>query len=188
VLRSYPRYGVPRWFHDWEEFSLVARELAQAADVEDYTYFWWDVRPHPWLGTLEIRAPDAQPSAERTIALAALIHSLVRMDAELPSPPYHSRDAIEEACYQATRYGLEARIPDDAGRIRPARELAYATLRAALPYARELGCEAELELVEEIIKTGNGADLQRRVHAERGMNGLLEWLVTQRSEPVGAAG
>jgi carboxylate-amine ligase len=180
ILRSYPRYGAPRWFRDWTDFSFVARELAEAADVADYTYFWWEVRPHPRLGTIEVRAPDAQACRDRTLALAALIHALAGREAEAPPPTYQSRDAVEEACYQATRYGLEARLPDRTGRLRPARELARDLVAELRPYARELGCEAELTGIERIVSEGNGADLQRAVHRERGMSGLLEWLVDQR--------
>jgi glutamate---cysteine ligase / carboxylate-amine ligase len=158
----------------------VAQELAQAAGVPDYTYFWWDVRPHPRLGTVEVRAPDAQFSLERTLAIAALVHALARMEAEGPAPPHQSRDAIEEACYQATRYGLEARLPDDAGRLRPARVLARELLLRVMPYARELGADAYLVGIERILWSGNGAEIQRAIHRERGMSGLLEWLMEQR--------
>src|SRR5439155_906753 len=57
ILRSYPRCEIPRAFHHWEHFCETAADLARTADVEDYTYFWWDVRPHPRLGTVEVRAP-----------------------------------------------------------------------------------------------------------------------------------
>ena len=125
-------------------------------------------------------------SAGRTkfpiLTLAALIHALARRQAEAPPPVYQSRDAVEEACYQATRYGLDSRLPDETGALRPARELARRTVRALVPYARDLGCDAELAGVERILRDGNGADLQRRVHREGGMSGLLEWLVRQRRE------
>lgn len=180
ILRSYPRYGAPRWFAGWDDFSTLAHELARAAGVEDYTHFWWEVRPHPRLGTLEVRAPDAQFSVQRTVALVALIHALSVAETEGPPPPYQARDAVEEACYQATRYGLDARLPDDEGSLRPARELAYRVLKRTLPYARELGCEDALLGVEQILLEGNGADVQRRVHRRGGTAGLLEWLVRQR--------
>jgi carboxylate-amine ligase len=181
VLRSYPRYGVPPSFRDWEEFSTVARELADTAGVPDYTYFWWDVRPHPHLGTIEIRAPDTQPTLARTGVLAALIHALVRMEVEAEPPAGHSRDALEEACYQATRYGLDASLPDRHGRQVPARALARDVVRQVRGSARELGCEEQVNDVERILRTGAGADLQRAVHARSGMDGLLRWLIGCRS-------
>jgi carboxylate-amine ligase len=179
VLRSYPRYGVPRWFRDWEDFCACARELTVAAAVPDYTYFWWDVRPHPQLGTVEIRAADAQFSVARTVALAALMHALARMAAESPPPPYQSRETIEAACYQASRYGLDARLPDDDGELVPARELARRVVERSLPYAVELAADAALGGVEEILLDGNGAEVQRRVQRRRGLEGLLAWLVAR---------
>lgn len=181
ILRSYPRCGVPRWFRDWEDFSLVAHDLARAAGVADYTYFWWDVRPHPLLGTVEVRAADTQFSTARTLALAAFIHALARMEAEGPPPRYRSRDEVSEACYQATRYGLAAVVPDDTGRRRPVRELASDAVRAALPHAHALGCADALEGVNRILIEGNGADVQRSIYARGGMSELLSWLVRQRA-------
>jgi carboxylate-amine ligase len=181
ILRSYPRYGVPPSFRDWEDFSVVARELASTAGVADYTYFWWDVRPHPQLGTIEVRAPDAQPTLARTCALSALIHALVRMEVDAEPAASQSRDAIEEACYQATRYGLEASLPDRHGRRMPARTLARHVVREALSCAREVGCDDHLRDIERILRVGNGADLQRAVHARSGMKGLLRWLISCRT-------
>lgn len=179
VLRSYPRIGVPRWFRDWQDFCQVAAELAQAAGVPDYTFFWWDVRPHPQLGTVEVRAPDAQFNVGRTLALAAFIHALARMEAEEPPPEFESRDAIEEGCYQASRYGLEAQLPDHRGSRRPARQLARELIKRVRPYARELACEDSLLDLEEILHDG-GADAQRRIASREGMDGLLRWLMSCR--------
>jgi carboxylate-amine ligase len=177
ILRSYPRYGVPRWFRDWEDFETCSTELAAAAGVPDYTYFWWDVRPHPQFGTIEVRAPDAQFSLGRVLALAAFIHALARMEAEAAPPPHHPRDTIEAACFQATRYGLEARLPDDQGALRPARDLVREVLDRVRPYALELGCSEALDGIEAILAQGNGADIQRRIHAGYGMRGLVTWLI-----------
>ena len=58
VVRGYPRFQMPRHFHDYAHFLEVADQLVAAAGVDDYTYIWWDVRPHPKLGTVEVRALD----------------------------------------------------------------------------------------------------------------------------------
>ncbi len=60
VVASYPRFEMPREFRDYEEFCTVADQLIAAAGVEDYTFLWWDVRPHPRLGTVEVRGMDVQ--------------------------------------------------------------------------------------------------------------------------------
>ena len=149
---------MPPWIPDWSAFSALVYDLADAADVADYTYFWWDVRLHPRLGTVEVRAPDAQFSLDRTLALSALIQALARREADEPPALRRSRDAIGECCYQATRYGLEARLRDDSGARVSARELALRTVRELRPYAEELGCAAELTGIERIVREGNGAD------------------------------
>ena len=85
TLRGWPRSGAPRAMRDFEDFCATAALLARAADVPDYTWFWWKLRPHPRLGTVEIRALDAQASLEDTAALVALTHCLARHAAR-PSP------------------------------------------------------------------------------------------------------
>ena len=72
TLRGWPRSGVPRAMRDFEDFLTTTQVLVRAADVPDYTWFWWKLRPHPRLGTVEIRALDAQASLEDTAALVAL--------------------------------------------------------------------------------------------------------------------
>ena len=90
TIRGWPRSGAPRAMRDYEDFLEISRLLARAADVPDYTWFWWKLRPHPRLGTVEIRALDAQASLPYMAALVALVHCLVRDAAEGdpgPDPP-----------------------------------------------------------------------------------------------------
>src|SRR4051794_4003867 len=115
ILRSYPRSELPRAFRVWEDFCTTSAELARAAGVRDYTYFWWDVRPHPLLGTVEVRALDTQTESWRTAALVALIHALARMEAEIASPATPCREALAESSYQATRHGLGAALLGEDG-------------------------------------------------------------------------
>jgi carboxylate-amine ligase len=176
VVRAYPRFQVPRSFRDYEDFCRVADQLIAAAGVDDYTYIWWDVRPHPNLGTVEVRAVDVQADAAGSTALAALIQALAARELDRPSPLILEREALEESYFQAASHGLDARLLVWDTEPLPAREAARAVLDAALPYARELGAAAALEEIERILREGNGADEQRRVHAERGMAGLLDHL------------
>jgi carboxylate-amine ligase len=175
-LRSYPRFEIPRAFADSDEFLAVADQLIAAAGVADYTYLWWDVRPHPRFGTVEVRGMDVQPDVAANVAIAAFVQALAAREIDRPTPLKLRREAIEEAYFQAERHGLEARLLVD-GETAAAAELARRVLEEVRPYARELGGEAALEEVERILREGNGADEQRRVHAERGMEGLLAHLV-----------
>jgi carboxylate-amine ligase len=176
TVASYPRFEMPREFRDYEEFLAVADQLIAAAGVADYTYIWWDVRPHPKLGTVEVRGMDVQAEVEANAAVAALIQALAAREIERPTAPGLAREALEESYYQAGRYGLKARLLVDAETAAPAAEVARQTLDAIAPFARELGGEEALAEIERILREGNGADRQREVHAREGMPGLLDWL------------
>jgi carboxylate-amine ligase len=176
VVRSYPRFQVPREFRDYEDFCRVADELIAAAGVDDYTYIWWDVRPHPKLGTIEVRAVDVQMDAAGSSAIAALIQAIAARELDDPSDPGISREALEESYFQAASHGLEAEILLDSATPAPAREVCRRMLDSVRPYARELGSEAALAEIERILLEGNGADEQRRVHSSVGMDGLLRHL------------
>jgi glutamate---cysteine ligase / carboxylate-amine ligase len=78
TISSWPRAGVPRAMHGYQDFCDVADLLTRAAGVDDYTWFWWKLRPHPRLGTVEIRTLDAQSSLHDIEALVALTHCLAR--------------------------------------------------------------------------------------------------------------
>jgi glutamate---cysteine ligase / carboxylate-amine ligase len=176
VVRAYPRFQVPRRFRDYEEFCRVADQLIAAAGVDDYTYIWWDVRPHPKLGTVEVRAVDVQADAATSVALAALIQAIAAKELDRPTRLALEREALEESYFQAASHGLDAKILLDEESPRPAREVGRQVLEEAHSYARELGTEATLEEIERILREGNGADQQRRVRTERGFDGLLEHL------------
>lgn len=173
AVRSYPRFELPRAFRDYEDFLRVADQLIAAAGVEDYTYIWWDVRPHPNLGTVEVRGMDIQATPEANAAIGALIQALAAKEIDRPTAPGLTREAIEESYFQAERYGLEARLMVDDSTAAPAAEVARGVLEEARPYAEQLGGADALEEIERIVSEGNGADRQRRVHEERGMEGLL---------------
>ena len=176
VVRSYPRFQLPRQLRDYEDFCRVADQLIAAAGVEDYTYIWWDVRPHPRLGTVEVRAFDVQTEVTTSSAIAALIQAIAAKELDQPTRPGLYRESLEESYFQAASHGLEANILFDEETPAPAGDVGHQVLEAVRPYARELGGDAPLEEVERILREGNGADDQRRVHREAGMDGLLAYL------------
>jgi carboxylate-amine ligase len=180
VVRSYPRFQVPRQFRDYEEFCQVSDQLIAAAGVDDYTYIWWDVRPHPKLGTVEVRAVDVQTNVLASSALAALIQAIAAKELDQPTAPGIYREALEESYFQAASHGLDANILFDGEHPEPARQAGRRILEMTRPYARELGSDAALDEVQRIIEEGNGADDQRRVFREGGMDSLLDFLSEQK--------
>jgi glutamate---cysteine ligase / carboxylate-amine ligase len=175
-VRAYPRFEMPREFASYAEFLAVADQLIEAAGVEDYTYLWWDVRPHPNLGTVEVRGMDVQPTAAANAAFAALIQALAAREVERPSTSDLHREALEESYYQAIRYGLEARLMVDGGEAVPAREVATRALAEARPYAADLGGEGSLAPIESILTEGNGAERQRAAFERGGIPAVLVYL------------
>ena len=185
LFRGYPRADIPRAFAGWEDYAETMALVVAAAGVEDYTFLWWDIRPHPRLGTLELRAMDGQARIGAVCGLSALVHGLVLAALEEPEAPPLPREALVEGSYRAGRDGLAATVWD-GGRMRPVREAAEAALEGARPHARELGTDGALEEIERILRDGNGADRMRAAHAAGGMAAVLERLVTETAEPLDA--
>ena len=176
TIRSWPRSGVPRALRDFEDFVELSTLLATAADVADYTWFWWKLRPHPRLGTVEIRALDAQVSLEDAAAIIALAHCLARDAAEREPSASAPPELIEEGLFRAARFGVEARLPDAHGRLRPVDELLRDAQEIAGRHAGELGCEAELEVLPHLLQRRGGAGRQRELYEVAGMDALLRGL------------
>jgi carboxylate-amine ligase len=180
--RGWPRSGVPRALRDFDDFCELARLLTRAADVPDYTWFWWKLRPHPRLGTVEIRALDAQTSLQDTAALVALTHCLA-VDAARGGPAADMpAEVLEEGMFRAARFGVDAQLPDGDGRLRPVGELLGAALAVAADHATELGCTAELESLPALAARGGPAGRQRATYAVAGMGAVLRELTELTGE------
>jgi carboxylate-amine ligase len=182
-FRGYPRGTIPPAFGTWDAYEAFVGQWTRAADVPDYTYLWWDLRLHPKLGTLELRAMDAQASLGAVAGLSALAHGLVQVLAERdPGPPdaLHS-DVLMESSFRAGRDGLDATIWWD-GALRPVRELAA----QAIGLARAGGAGPALEEAERLLRDGNGARAMRAAHRAGGMRRVLEDLRDAALRPPGA--
>jgi len=188
MFRGYPRADIPRAFAGWDDYAAAMDLIVAAAGVEDYTFFWWDLRPHPKLGTLEVRAMDAQARLGSVAGLAALVHGLVLAAAhEPPAAAPAPREMLVESSFRAGRDGLGATVWHD-GALRPVTDRIAAALELARPYARDVGAEAALEEVERIVRDGNGADRMRAAHAEGGMPRVLQRLIKESAAaPASAA-
>ena len=170
VFSAFPRSGPPPRFRDYEDYAAVVGQLERTGCIADYTHIWWDIRPHPKWGTIEVRICDAVTRVEDAVAIAAYCQALVkalsdRYDTGDEIPSYH-RILTSENKWLAARYGLDAPVMDLATgrRIRiPIAKLVRRTLRELEPYARELGSERELEGIEALLGRGNSAERQLRI-------------------------
>jgi glutamate---cysteine ligase / carboxylate-amine ligase len=179
TLRSWPRAGVPRAMADFDDFVRSTARLTRVAEVPDYTFHWWKLRPHPRLGTVEIRALDTQLSPQHTAALVAAVHALARYEAgaePIEGPP---AEILDEASFRAGRAGVEATLPDDEDRMRPVAELLDEMVARVRPAARELRCEAQLDGLAALLGEGGGAGIQRAACGDGDFRSLLEALVAR---------
>src|ERR687894_1009121 len=171
-----PRSGLPPTFRDWEEFEGYTEALVAMGNIPDFSWFWWDVRPHPRHGTVELRVPDAQAEPDYVIALTALTQCLVAT-----AEDYVPEDAryTSENKWRAIRRGLDARLYDfETKEEKGARETAGDLVARLRPVSQDLRCEAELEGVLEILERGNGAELQRAAYEKRGsLQDVLDYLL-----------
>ena len=171
VFAAFPRSGPPPRFRDYADYAEVVGQLEKTGCIADYTHIWWDIRPHPRLGTVEIRICDAVTRVEHAVALAAYCQALVKMYCERfdrgeEIRSFH-RILTSENKWLAARYGLEAPLMDLEAESRnrvPVAQLVRRRLKQIEPHARELGSEDALALIREILSNGNGADRQLRVY------------------------
>jgi len=173
VFRAFPRQGVPPHYGSWEIYARRVGQMTGSGAIEDYTYLWWDVRPHPNLGTVETRVFDQATRLEDTAAFAALTQALSHRFAEL----FDAGEPLIEAPFEliddnkvrAAVRGLEGELVDfSRGRPVAAAELATALIAEVEASAAAVGCEAELQRVAEIVAGGTGARRQLDFHAAHG--------------------
>jgi carboxylate-amine ligase len=185
ILRSYPRTTVPPLLHSWEDYVARTEAVLAAAEAPDHTYVWWDMRPRPLLGTLEVRVMDAVPSLDVVAGLTALVQGIVRRAVEAPDPVDLSDDVLAVNDHKAARFGLEARIVDVDLSLRPMREVAGRVLAEARSVLAPDGLDAPLDAVEEMLQRESEPDRQRRTVATGGMPALLDDLVTRTADLTG---
>lgn len=168
VFESLPTAGLPPMLGSYEDFESFMETLIAANAIETVREVWWDVRPHPTFGTVELRMCDAMASMGEVAALAALAQSIVHsFDERLDraEPLEGARDwVIRENKWLAARHGIDANmIVDDRGTMRPIRDVTEELLVELAPVAAELGCSKELADVRTILDKGPGYVRQRRV-------------------------
>src|SRR3954468_22585446 len=169
IFRAFPRVGIPPSYKDWDDYQERIGFMVEAGVMEDYTWLWYDVRPHPNFGTVEIRAMDAQTHVEHTLALAALIQAMVKELAEHYEAGGELKDypweMLDENKWLAARHGLEGELVDLPDRSTvPAKQLAKRLYDRLKEHAQDLGGADALEGIVDLVEHGNGAFRQRKVY------------------------
>ncbi len=182
IFEGLPTAGLPPSLSGWVEFEDLMGTFISARAISTVREIWWDIRPHPDFGTIELRMCDAMPTTTEIVALAALAQSLVEwfdglMDRgyTLPRP---SDWLVRQNKWLAARFGLEAElILDHRGRRSPLRVAVDEVVDELMPVARRLGCAEELGLVRKLVDVGSSAERQRAVYAAGGsLNDVVDHL------------
>jgi glutamate---cysteine ligase / carboxylate-amine ligase len=191
LFQAFPRVGIPRVFADYSDWAQAVDLLVRCEAFPEPSFLWWDVRPQPRFGTVEVRILDAQGTVAETAALCALVQSIARLEANegyAHEKLVRTQEVLDENRFLAARDGMEARLIDpEIERRVPARELLADLIEACRPHARALGCESELASIEQLFER-TGAERQvdvAREHPDR-LPGLVSSLAEAFSRaPLG---
>ncbi|MFF3664227.1 glutamate--cysteine ligase [Microtetraspora malaysiensis] len=173
VFGALPTAGPPHLLADWTEFEEYMDTLVRAGTIRSIKEVWWDIRPHPDFGTIEIRMFDGIPTLREVGMVTALSQCLVQQfdqqldrGYKLPRPPAW---VVRDNKWRATRYGLDADvITDDQGSTAPVRDVLYELRRELEPVAERLGCADELAVMSEVLDRGSSCERQRAILAAGG--------------------
>ncbi len=195
VFEQLPTAGLPYQLSGWDQFEDFMETLISAKTIESVREVWWDIRPHPGFGTVELRICDGLPTLYEIGMVAAMSQCLVeafntQLDRgyTLPTPKGW---VIRENKWRAARYGLDAEIiVDDRGTTTPLRDALEEMVQDLGPVADRLDCSEELGRVRDIVDRGASYARQRQVAAANSgdlravVDSLVEEMRAGRPSPV----
>ena len=188
VFGALPTAGPPHQLAKWSEFEDYMDTLLRAGTIRSIKEVWWDIRPHPDFGTVEIRMFDGLPTLREIGMVAALSQCLVQLfDLQLdrgytlPNPPAW---VIRDNKWRAARYGLDAMvITDDTGATAPLRDELYELIRELEPVAERMGCTDDLCVASDVLEYGASYERQRAIITGGGeLTDVVDALVTEFAE------
>ena len=173
VFEGLPTAGIPFQLSGWDHFESYMEVLISTQTIQTVREVWWDIRPHPRFGTVELRICDGLPTLEEIGAVAALSQCLVeRLDNQLDQGYTLPRPApwvVRENKWRAARYGLDADLlVDSGGRLLPVTTALTDLVEDLTPVATRLGCLDELHTIPQIIEVGGSYQRQRRAAEANG--------------------
>ena len=168
VFENFPRTNLPDSFGSYSEFENYVNLLIKTNCIDNAKKLWWDVRPHPFFDTVEVRICDIPMRAEESVAIAALIQAtamtLYRLHAHNQDFRQYSRALLMENKFRAVRYGLDGKLIDFGKQEEvPVRDLIQEYLSFVDDAVEELGSRDAIDYVKTMLAQGSGADRQLRV-------------------------
>jgi len=185
VFDKFPRTNIPDTFSSWSDFENFVNLLIRTKCIDNAKKIWWDIRPHPFFNTLEIRVCDIPLRLDETIALAALIQATVvklyKLHSRNQSFRQYSRALIMENKWRAARYGISGKLIDFGKECEVAeRDLILEYLEFVDDVVDELDSREEVAYIHNILQHGTGADRQLRVFQETGdLKRVVDYMVLE---------
>ncbi|MBE9535702.1 MAG: glutamate--cysteine ligase [Proteobacteria bacterium] len=194
VFENLPTAGLPFYFENWDDYAQLVKNYIATDTIETIREIWWDIRPHPDFGTLELRICDAPSSIKEVLAITALTQCLAAsfssdFDRGIKQPRIHP-SVTRENKWRACRYGLDADLITENGKETiPAREAIRKLAAQVEKEAAELGALKHLKSIDEILENGDGASRQLRYWKERGeLSSVVRGLTKDLSEEIAKYG
>jgi glutamate---cysteine ligase / carboxylate-amine ligase len=185
VFENFPRTNLPDSFASYSEFEQYVNLLIKTNCIDDAKKIWWDIRPHPYFSTVEVRICDIPLTAPESIAIAALIQAtackLWHLHARNQDFRQYSRALLMENKFRAVRYGLDGKMIDFGKQTEvPARDLILEYLDFVSDAVDELGSHKEICYIRTMLEQGSGADRQLRVFRETGsLKAVVDYMAAE---------
>jgi carboxylate-amine ligase len=181
LLTRLPRTGAPPVFASFSDWEAFARRLVSLGLADDYTRTWWDVRPHPRLGTLEVRIPDQPTRLAVTTALTSLIQALVASERPAGSGPA-DRGLYDQNRWAALRFGRAAElVHPDGSRLASVPDLTAELLERVTPAVESLGSSHLLAPLERLARCSQ-AEEQLELGRVDGLEALVARIVADTQQ------
>jgi len=190
VTESVPIAGLPYHFDSWQNYSDLCIAMAQAGSITDLKDLWWDLRPCPRYGTLEIRICDQPATLAEVVAISAFVHCLGHWFAEhqewLDEVPRPNNWLMRENKWRAMRYGLDADIVTNSeGGTIPIRQDILQWIERLQPFYKKFGYRPYQATLMAILEKGNSAERQRRVfQATNSLEAVYEHCIDELAQGV----
>ncbi len=187
MYEAHPTSGIPYLSKNWDDFERVYNSMKATGSINSIKDIWWDIRPSPAYGTIELRMCDGPATMMELESLVAFIHLLAHWFEENGESyfkefaPIPDRWIIRENKWRAIRYGLDAEIIDpDSLEVKPIVETLLLWIEKLSPQIKKLRYEKQIENFMAVLKYGNSSARQRKVASNS--NSLLELVEHNISE------
>jgi len=168
LFEALPLAGMPDQLESWNKYLEMVKLLNNTGIITSVRDLWWDVRPHPDFGTIEIRICDLPSTFAEILAIVALIQALVAEMTESDKHLNPNMQVLKSNKWQAARYGLAGTFvyPLLQKKI-SMQEAAEEIFAKVLPVMKILGTSSYLNDLRKTIETGTSANIQRRIFGEK---------------------